>query len=385
METTKTVTIGHPEKLKTLLVNELFLEGQQDYSRFTSLTKLYTSSRNLQNITPHFLAKLPSLEELFLHRSYFFMQRPTDAPRLPKPSFSPKAKPRIFYFGFEIDTINLEAEFFSGLATLNSASQASARFITQNIHRSIYDNFVVYSTHYNLLASELNDFEMFEVMFQKFPKIYKLYVIENVENQSRLLRFVDKFKQQDFHFERTSLQRSFFEKFAKNRLFIRRLEFWAEPSMNILSGDFDFIFKLRYLTDLKFFDFLLPLNFIVRVLKEIKSILLVSFSKLDLPENNFHFRIIFSGLNSFYLSGPGPDDNLSYKFSDKEEGLDLLNDANDQLKADGFVCVNELLAWLRRREIEKRHDLLMMRRYIYEQKHSVCLSKQQMRLLNFHC
>lgn len=56
------------------------------------------------------------------------------------------------------------------------------------------------------------------------------------------------FKITSFLFQRTSLPQSYFEKLVEISPSIRELDLFADPTMGILSGDLDFVFKLNNLT-----------------------------------------------------------------------------------------------------------------------------------------
>ena len=371
------ITIRHPEKLRTLATSSLF-DGGLDYSQFTSLTDIYTTGSDVRSISASFLEKLPGLRELHLSDSCLPANNP-----LPEPSFG-KAKPKIFFFGFEFSAreFHLNGEQWPNSFNEFDSTEDSVRFIARNLHRSIDNNQFIDSIDYNLIAGELDDTEMFSVMPQKIPEIYLLCISGAVADENRLLKFIVKFKAKHLSFKRTSLSQRFFEKLAESGTFILNLEIGTEPTMNILAGDFDFIFKLKNLSSLRLEDCPLSLNFVTRALKELKSICSLSIQ----TENFSFFRITWScsenlkSVHRYRLYLPGSK-QLFYEIP-TEETPELLNALKNRLNADGSVCPKELLILLGHLKFEKQNALLMMRKCIYDQRHSICLSEEQMRLLN---
>ena len=148
--------------------------------------------------------------------------------------------------------------------------------------------------------------------------------------------------------------------------------------MSILSGDFDFIFKLENLSSLIFEDFPLSLNFMARALKELKSIDSVRISQ----RGNFNFVLMRTRSQELFIDLYLPHSgNLDYRIL-VEEAPELMNTLKSLLNADGAVCPEAIQVLLRQLGIEKQNALFMMRKYVYDQRHSICLSEEQMRLLN---
>lgn len=378
------ISLGYPQRLRTLVIQSPF-RGEPDYSKFTGLTKLNINRWELRSISVSFIERLPSLREIhlvYLDFSDFFGPNCclTELP------LGEKAKPKIFYLGFEVSEIELEGEqrpHSFGFV------QACFRCNGRNYYRSVDNTPLVDFICFNSIASELNDTEMFDVMLQKFPKIRDICISGNVANQSRLLMFVDKFKVNRLFFERTSLPPSFFQRLAENRPFIRSLVIRNEPSMNILSGDFDFVFSLNNLTNLTFTESPLALNFMARVLKHLKSIICITFSKSYNIHNRYcNYKYMFQFVrrncqNVIKLRVEREFYQLSYKISAKEVP-ELINVVKSRLKADdGFVNPKQLQILLRHLDLERQTHLFMMRMYVYEQRNSICLSQEHMRLLNF--
>ena len=186
----------------------------------------------MSSISASFLEKLPSLRELHVN---FYGRLPSDY-RIPEPSLG-KARPKIFYFGFEFSAREIESEGAQWPNSISSDSTGdSARFIIRNLHRSVDSNPHVHSIDYNPIAEELEDSQMFDVIPQKFPNIDHLRINGTVVDENRLFKFIDKFKIPSVTFKRTSLPQRFFEQLAENRPFISSLEL-NEPTMSILTGD----------------------------------------------------------------------------------------------------------------------------------------------------
>ena len=365
--------IKYPERLRTL-ATEAFFQATWDYSKFTSLTKLYTLTIHRPSITANFLEKLPSLRELHLNNFLNFLDRSGDHSLDPlEPSSSGTAALRIFYAGFEIG--------FKAMVSIDDQwpelmnSPEGSKFIFRNLHKSVDNNRQVYSLYYNAIVDELDDVEKFEVMPQKFPNMRELHIIGTVADPNRLLKYIGQFQANEFYFESTSLPRWFFEKLAESGSFIEDLEFDTEPTMDILSGDFDFVFQLEKLSYLDFVDWPLPLNFVARLLKEPKPEIDVLFEQPGI----YSFQLCMCGnrwVIDLEVNVGGIDIELGYEFP-REEAAELANELSGRLKVDGFVNPKELLVLLRQLELEKETHLFMMRKFVYEQRHSIGLSMEQ--------
>ena len=371
------ITIGYPEKLRTLVTESLF-GGQLDYSKFTSLTNIFTGKRDLPSISASFLERLPSLRELHVN----YGDLPKDY-RLPEPSLS-KASPKIFYLGFEVSAREIESEGAQWPDYIGSDSTGdSARFIARYLHRSVDNNRYVYSIDYNTIAGELDDTAMFAVLPQKFLQIHHLRISGTVSDKNRLLKFIDKLKVPSVDFERTSLPQRFFGQLAENCPFISSLAI-TEPTMSILSGDFNFAFNFKNLRSLRFRDCPLSLDFVARALKELKQIFFLTIYQ---PESYCFSLSHYSpsslpNLITLRVEVNAPRfKSLKYKIP-TEEAAGLMNALHRQLNVDGAVCPKELLNLLSHLNFEKENALFWMRKYLYDQRHSICLSEQQMRLLN---
>ena len=371
------VKLRYPEKLRTLATYGLF-RGTLNYSQFTSLTKIYNIASDVRSISASFIESLPSLREL--HLQPFHIKR--GQPLRESPS-AIKAKPKIFYFGFEIslNQINLNGEqlpdHFAGI------TQTSTRFIVRNLHRSVDNNRFVIAIDYNAMASELNDTEMFGVMPLKFPKILVLLIRGNVAEPNRLLKFFGQFEISCVRLERASLPPWFFEKLAENsQLFqgLEWLEIKTEPTMSILSGDFDFIFKFKNLYRLGFGDCPIPLNFLARLLGELKSINDVTIRQPESHSIQMERLDCSSDSKCVFILNVPESGHFHCEIS-SEEAQDYLSTLESRMKAGGSA--KELLALFHKVELEKQTHLFMMRMYVYEQRHSIFLSNDQLRLLNF--
>ena len=147
--------------------------------------------------------------------------------------------------------------------------------------------------------------------------------------------------------------------------------------MDILAGDFDFIFKLKKLTELCFLDCQLPLAFVVKMLKELKEITFVWFKQ----QEKYEFLLLLNDYTQAIYLNVGSR-SLRYNII-REEVLKLVNVLRRRLKADGFVCPKELQVLLRHLELEEQTHRFMMRKYVYEQRNSIGLTQEQMHLLKF--
>ena len=375
----ETITVGHPQKLRTLATRSLF-RTNLDYSLFTSLTNIFTRVSDAPSISASFLEKLPSLSELHLDAGGYW---PVDY-RVPEPSLG-KARLKIYYFGFEVSVreIELESAQWPNSFRIHDSTDDSARFIARNLHRSVDNNAHVHSTDYNLIAGELDDTAMFGVMHQKFSKIYHLRISGTVADQKRLLKLIDKFRITSVAFERTELPQRFFEQLIKNRPFITSLSV-AEPTMSIVSGDFDFIFKCQSLTSLRFSDFPLSLSFVARALKELKSLYSLSIEQTLHCYFSLFPQSTSENFVTIYVDIYAPRSSyLDYQVA-AEEAPQWMNALQRQLNVDGAVCARELQTLIRHLKYEKENALFWMRKYIYDHRHSICLSEEQMRLLNLN-
>ena len=379
----KGLTIGHPEKLRTLVMGCFTWEGVDYYSKFTGLTKIYGDRGEVTRISTSFIKRLPSLREIHLkHYERFDEFRPVcldvEEPCLPAPSGQKKV--RIFYCGIEVSLEQIRSEGDQWDSFFWEYDEGNAQFITRNLQSSVDNNPEIIGIHYNTIADELNDIEMFGVIPQKFPKIRDLAIYGNVADQNRLLKFVDQFKAKRLFFEGgTGLPRSFFfDKFAKNRPFIRELSIFKESSMDILSGDLDFVFKFENLETICLYYFQLPLNFVGRLLKELKSISYIRFCVFQ-RHLEPHERIEPYEFQVWQAEGLELTAGYSYfKASGnwKTNSLEHVNELNRRLKVDGYVCLQKLLAMLRDLEWEEQESLLMMRNYVYEQRYWIDLPKE---------
>lgn len=368
------LTIEHPEKLRVLKIDDL-LRNAFDYSRFTNLTEIYTSVSNLRTISASFIERLPSLKELHLGDHY-------DPNRSPPPPSPGKTAPRIFYFGFEISLrqINLDDQQWPLSFLLN---QETARFISRNLHQSIDNNPYVLGIEYNAVARELNDRELFSAMPQKFPMIDSLRIVGNLADEKRLLKFIGQFKIKALGLERTSLSQWFFGQLTEHCSFIRKLRIRLQRTMCILSGDLDFIFKFKKLSSLEIRNCSLPANFLGRLLRETK----VSWICFEQP-GIYRLTMGLTGdMLTTYVYVIYFRTNLgslgsSRKFSSSEDLREFVNLLSSRSKADGYVCPQELQLLIRQLDVEEQNALFMIRRYVYEQRHTIYLPLKQMSLLN---
>lgn len=372
-------TIGHPEKLQTLSTSSLF-RGGPDYSLFTSLTHIYSDGREVRSISANFIEMLPSLKELHLGTIYY------DQIKHLSDSFSiGKTKPKIFYFGFEvsINQINLEGEQFPDFSDnwgFDAPAEDWEQFIIRNRHRSVDGNKLFYygnrSIPYNVLASELDESEMFGVMLKKFPKIRNLQVSGAVADANRLFKFLDKFQVQLLTLERTALPVWFFEKLPEFQPNIQHLEIRTEPTMNVLAGNFDFLLRMKKLTNLKISECPLPFGLVVRLLNELNSIEYVTFAQ----QGSYEFYV-YCWSNQLNIRIDNTDALFNiYSCKDVREFMNYLNwGLRDKARS---ITPWELLVLVRHLSIELDNRQFWMRKYVYEQRHSIGLSKEQMRLLN---
>ena len=358
------ITIGHPEKLRTLVTRSLF-DGRLDYSKFTSLTDIFIDSDDLPSISASFLERLPSLREVHMSSGSFL---PLDY-RLPEPSLG-KTNPKIFYFEFEVSVREIESEGAQWPEYVGLPN--SAQFITRKLHRSVDNHPYIGLIDYNTMAGELNDFEMFDVIPKKFPSINHVHINGTVVDENRLLKFSSKFNISVVTLERTSLPQRFFEQLSENHPFISSLHI-TEPTMSILSGDFDFVFKFKNLSLLYFRDCPLSLNFVARAMKELKSLFSLFCINIDEREDyGFSLYTSFSeNVSVLSIFVPGLP-ILDYDVP-AEEAPSLMNAMQRQLNADGPVCLRELHTLVHHLELEKENALFWMHKYLYDQRHSIYL------------
>ena len=381
----KGVTLKEPEKLRTLSIYGLF-KRDQDYSKFTSLSNIYTTGSDVLSISARFIESLPSLRELHLEYG-----SNSNRPSVPPSS---KTTARIFYYGFEIslnqiNQINLEAQQLP--SNFHEPNEETTEFIARNLHQSVNDNSFIKAINYNAMARALDDSEMFIVVPRKFPKISYLYIHGAVADANRLLKFITHLSISYLDFERASLPQWFFEKLAANGSFIRTLLFDIEPTMDILSGDFDFVFKLENLQWFSLGNRSLPLNFVIRLLEELKSIEKVSFYHTEtywfmiaLQDHMWEIQSCFygehnrdEGVNDEFIGFEVNDLHFRHKFS-VEEVPELMGALASRLKADGVVYPRDLLLCLHQLQLEEQTALFWMRKYIYDHTHSICLTLEQM-------
>ena len=375
----KDVTLKQPEKLKTLATNGLF-EGGPDYSKFASLSNIYTGQKDLRSISARFIESLPSLKELHLDHG-FCSFRLSAAP-------SSKTTARIFYFGFEIclNQINSEDQQFP--SNFYGPDEATTEFIVGNLHQSLDNNSFIEGIHFNPIARALDDTGLFMVVPQKFPKISHIRINGAVADANRLLKFINHLSISSLAFEGTPLPQWFFEKLTVNGLSIRSLRFHTEPTMDILSGGLDFVFKLNNIEYFTIYPCLLPLNFVARLLRELKWIRNLCFRQ----PGTYYFRVSKRRQMwevALIVYGVDDEDNIARdlrffgRFSD-EEVRKLMTTLASRLKADESVCPRKLFVLLRLHQLQLEEETarFMMRKYIYDHTYSICLSEQQMRLFN---
>ena len=340
------VEIKHPQKLRFLATDGLF-NGTLDYSKFTSLEKISTVCVDLRSISAGFIEKLPSLRELHFDLPYYYSG--FEDHHLLEPSLSSQATARIFHYGFEIslDQINRRRELPRYYNLNFDPTVFATEYIIRNRYNSIENNPSVGSILYNQLASELDDSEMFSLIPQKFPKIRRLHLTGSIADECRLLKFMGQFKITVLSFERTALSQSFFKKLVENHTFIQTLSIKLEPTMSILSGDFDFILQLKNLNYIYLRDCPLSLNIVARVLQELKQLRQILFEQLGqfrfyLLVEESHVRIDFNS------NGLG---DLELKIL-TEEAPNFINTLSKRVKADGSVCLKALHSSLRRKAYE---------------------------------
>ena len=371
------VIIRHPRKLRTLVTDGLF-RNRLDYSQFTSLTTIYTGVADVRSITAEFLEKLSSLRELHLC-TRDFIHIATEKRYSMNRSFSIKEKLKIFLCGFEISRqqINSPDQQWPESFHLFNSSQNFSQFFVQNRHKSLDNNPQVDWIHYNLMANELSEAEMLGMIFQKFPNICAIYLEGTVADKSRLLKFIDKFRIEKLFLRETALSQSFLENLTQKCSSIRRLHVLHEPTMDILSGDFDFVFKFENLSTLRFSNSLLSLNFVARALKELKKL-----NELNFCNPSYQFTLsAYHPSIGISLDVFGINDGRSYVQHEvcRTVAANFVRALSRQLNADGFVLnIKELLALLHHIELERKNGLFMMRQYIYDQQHSIWLSEEQM-------
>ena len=275
VESLKPFDIVFPKNIRTLSTNRLFV-GNVDYSQFTGLTKIFANPKEAPSISASFFERIPTLQELHLDedRGLKTIFRDLNVTKeLPEsPSFG-KAKPRIFYYGFELTVKQLIDQMSLGQFQFQAmeSNQNFTKFVTKNLHQSVDKNELVFWLHYDTLAEELDDTAMFGSLFQKISKINLLYISDNVADGSRLLKFLTKFQPQNIFFERASLPQPFFRKLGQDGSFIRTLLIKSKVTIKNLAEDLDFILGLTGLHTICFENCPFSLNFVIRALKGLKS------------------------------------------------------------------------------------------------------------------
>ena len=326
-------TIKYPERLRILATGdgrEGLFEAELDYSKFTSLTKICTDTGDVPSITANFMEKLPSLREIHLGEFGSCLY-------LLEPPSSSIAAPRIFYVGFEFSLNEMVSNGDQWPESIDSPEGST--FIARNLHKSIDNNRQVFSIYYNEIASELNDTEMFGMMPQKFPNIKNLRILGSVADPNRLLKFIAQFKTEQLYLKRTSLPQWFFEKLPESGPLIQELRIGTEPTMSILSDDFDFmIFKLENLRTLDFEDSPLSLDFVTKLLRELQWIHWIKFRQAG----NYSFDLRLWDKSEISLDVDGINTKLIYEIS-REEAAEFVQFLSSQMKTCGlFVCPRQL-------------------------------------------
>lgn len=361
------IIIRHPEALQTLVTGGGFLERRfspsflprQDLSKFTSLAFIYADVGDRLSISASFIEKLPSLRELHLgiyYNSNLFIDHVSQA----KPPSPGKAAPRIFYWGFEVTLDQISSGEWPPQLHFD---EASSQIIAHNLHRSLDKNRFVTKMEYNSVTSELNDHELFSVLPQKLSNICFLEITGTVADEQRLLRFMRQFRGSYLKLERTNLSRRLLEQLAENCPSITSLVIGREPTMNVLSGDFDFIFRMNNLTGFRFDDFPLSLNFVARALR-VPKIRYVCISQPRIYEFKANLKDEIPWISLEMGSYRGG--YIFRYFSSNEEAPAFLNYLSSLLRADEFVCHQKLMALLRQIELEEKTALFMMHKCIYE-------------------
>ena len=377
LESLKSFEIVHPKSLRILSISNLSV-GNVDYSQFTGLTKIYAGTRN--SISASFFDRIPSLQELHLNDVCGLYKTDYDfngTKELPAP-FLNQAKPRIFYYDIEltVNQLNNQTHLLGNQSQRESCRELT-KFVIKNLHQTVGKIEHVTCLDYNTLAEELDDTEIFVTLFQKVLNLNSLYIGGNVADKNRLLKFVLKFRPQHLRFERALLPQSFFQKLSQTGSFIQLLMFRPRHTTKNLTKDFDFILGLRGLQFLIFPRCPPSLNFVVRLLKGLKSLSMVQFCHR--PNTRF-----ILGLNE--LSLVSVEFQLSF-FEIEEDRLKFMEALRKPLKADEeqFVCIKKVQILVRHLSIEKQNHLFMMRKEIYDQTHfyMICFSKEQMRRFEF--
>ena len=344
------VTIEHPGQLRVLMTGSLF-KGI-DYSGFKNLEKICTNASDIHLISASFIEKLPSLKELHLDNFYHHFDACLLNP--PLTHQTRQTSPRIFYYGFEISlreiTLDRSRQWPNLCDYFRESTEENDEFIIRNRYRSSDNNQFVESIRFNQMVNELDDSELFGLIPQKFPKIKRLDLNGRIVDECRLLKFMGQFKISHLSLERTCLPKSFSRKLAENCPFIQALEIGTEPTMSILSGDFDFVFNFTKLYSIRFKDCPLSLNFVARALKELEHISI----EFNQPEqSDFWFRPDYSDRDHMRITSSVPRSGFfSTKISAKD-ALKFVNSWTKQLSADGrYVCPksfhNLLLAHFKR-------------------------------------
>ena len=236
-------------------------------------------------------------------------------------------------------------------------------FAIKNCHRSVDNNPFITGIHYNR-ASQLNDGELFGLMFQKFPEIRQLDLTRNVVDTKRLLKFIDQFQVDSFTFKK----RTFLPALAENRSFIRDFSFDLDDcdsmSTKIVTGGFDFIFKFKSLTNLYFSSCPLSLHFVARLLEELPLLEFLKFGSNSDLSYDFTIRLP----SSFSINDMHKPYVVNKRIAGKEEARELVNYWKRLLRNDGIVCPEQLKRLILHIQAEDLISRIMMRRCIYQPK-----------------
>lgn len=383
IDSLRETTIGHPQKLRTLSTRNVFdQEPVMNYTQFTSLTIIYTEATHVRSIRIGFFDNIPNLQELHFTHSYFIPCYSVLKLNLPEATEG-TAKLRIYYLGFElalnqIHRMILQGDHFPEAFARYDSGEMSTTFAIQNLHRSIDNNPYIESIggyiHCGELIRQLDDARVSEALFQKkFSKVFHLRLNGNVDGH-RILNFIDKLKIKELSLERCDLSQPFFQKLAKIQPSIMQLTIRPELTTNydIVSEytdlALDFVCKLRHLHCLYFFDCRLPLTLLTSLVKAKKFIPFIQFKDFHV----FSKGKTIDSLECFSLGNYQIPGNV----------LSFLDALRREFEPGEFLCYKKLWHLLNHLKFEKESHLFMMRKEIYDQTHSICLSKEQARWLN---
>ena len=230
--------LHYPERLKRIDSN-LFDYDRIDFTKFTNLEFLNITGEEWQLITNSLLETLAKLKCVHFLADTFLSRETLNS------NFNYRRNDLNFYlFGFDIDKdvqINEEDEDFTRSETNTS------KFIIRNYEKTADTVYYEFKIDYNELIKTNG---LPKGFLKKFPKLSLVKTIDRLENEDALLDFLKSTQPDAFFIENQLLSQSFLNQLAFQCTFIKKLHLKNLNSTNILSKDFDFIFKMTNLNEI---------------------------------------------------------------------------------------------------------------------------------------